>query len=360
MNKPDEYKENTRVNKNCLNDLLKGFFEFYATYPFGSPGKDTFNVIVTRTSQLSQSVPELAKLSPYINVQDPFELSHNLAANVSKNTMERFVAESRASNELLSYGSLLRKSNSKCWGLILLTTKKALDLNPSQKLASQVEVNLPVSNGPKETIDFVLYLLQNCLLFEPLSTEQYLSQKRKRTKMLTQICNQVDSLGLNCSPKRLKISLHESSDVMPATSDENNNNDNSDDEEFKSEKKAKLSSHIMSARNNTWIGRRTVKRELGKVVGAGADGNELELEKMASQKLFESNGESKVEIHFRLEFFGVETDAKNLKLKFSLMNDVQSVSELNNFATLVHFMDTFINYSHEKFYTQWSSSQCSN
>lgn len=86
-------------------------------------------MLSTRTARLlTGGESQLSKLSKYINVQDVFDLSHNLTANVSKSTVERFQSEARASNELLHYGIEPRKSASKGWGLILLTTKKALPI----------------------------------------------------------------------------------------------------------------------------------------------------------------------------------------------------------------------------------------
>ena len=115
--------ENSTIKTNSINDLLKGFFEFYSNFHFSSNA-----IICTRSASIIESndKTDLTKISPYINVQDPFDLSHNLTANVSKSTVERFIIECRGSNELLTYSVMPRKSITKCWGLILLMTKKTL------------------------------------------------------------------------------------------------------------------------------------------------------------------------------------------------------------------------------------------
>lgn len=114
-----------------MNDLLKGFFEFYSNFKFGSEIDDTYIVLNTRSGQVVRETTastQLSKMSKYMNVKDVFDLSHNLSANVSKSSVEKFQQEARGSNELLHYGRTPRKANSKGWGLILLFTKKSLPL----------------------------------------------------------------------------------------------------------------------------------------------------------------------------------------------------------------------------------------
>jgi len=287
----------------AFNDLLKGFFDFYSNFDFAS------FILCTRTAHALRrdEKTDLPKLSSFVNIQDAFELNHNLTANISKNTMERFKVECKGSWELLNNPSLMKKSANKCWGLILLSTKKALPLSPSNNKTEkvnkeQVENKLlklklfddekasNAESAKKNPKDFVIFLLKDCLLFEPLLGDKVITKRRKRLRVLNQICHQVDSLGLNCSPKRLKINDNNQQDGLVnrptfiCVFDENNNGNNKstgDEEDVKLENSFQFNTNL-----NTWQGRRSVKRELRHQF---AHLNEIELEKMTSQRVHELN-----------------------------------------------------------------------
>lgn len=377
-----------------MNDLLKGFFEFYSNFSFSSTQEGTYHIISTRNSSVltTNQKTELTKLTPFINIQDPFDLSHNLSGNISKSTIERFVEECKASNDLLQYSAPLRKSANKCWGLILLMTKKALPILPhasngkdliekslltlklvdtesnKNEMFDNQEINV------RKAIDFVMFLLNDCLMFEKLEGEQMIGKGKKRLRILNQICNQVDSLGLNCSPKRLKTANNTSDDpAKPSNTyvcviDENlNNNLNPEgDDEEKDEKNQLIASYQLSAKENTWQGRRTVKRELKK---KNDKLNDLELERLTSEKLISIKTQNSKEINFRIQFsFNPESIEKsqgqndkknlsNLQLKFDLLDDVTNQNDLIDFTTLVHFLDVYINNCQEKLFNEWNQAQ---
>ena len=377
------------MDENSINDLLKGFFEFYSHFSFSS--HTSSHIICTRTAEIvdsSDSKSELSKISPYINVQDPFDLSHNLTANVSKNTVERFIAECNGSNDLLTYSVLPKRSQNKCWGLILLMTKKVVPvISPSAlnkisisgkdlveksmlklKLFDEDQAKFTVENA----IEFVLFLLKDCLLFEQLEGDKVIAKKHKRLRALNQICDKVDSLGLNSSPKRLRTALNSSSDPnKPSTTfvcvfDENSNAEESSGE-IKADAAKIVASYQMNALNNTWQGRRAVKRDI-KQKNESVD--EIQLEKLTSLKLIESNVNKPVfnskGFNFAIQFLdkakqehgtlahdAAKTDMKNLQIKFELLDDIDSQLELLNFTTLVHFLDVYMNNSFEKIFTHW-------
>lgn len=370
--KPAESQSSIDVND--FNSLLKGFFEFYSTFEF-TPSR----IINTNTAEISNEI-EKSDLTKFglVNIQDPFDLSHNLSANISKNTVERFTIECKASSEQLQYSKSPRKCLNKCWGLILLMTKKALPvtkpslITPKElveksmfqlKLFDEASDNSSQEMTVRKAIEFVLFLFKNCLLFEQINNEELTDTKRKRFKMLNQICDKVDLLGLNCSPKRLKIADNTSEDpskpgnTYVCVLDENINNNNEEDEN------KIVSSFLFNAKFNIWQGRRNVKRELKQKL-KDAKVNDIELENLVSKKLLDLNSQKPdtTNIGFRIKFSidspvinGTENHA-NLKIKFDMLDETDSQTDLINFTTLVHFLDIYINNCHEKFFNQWNQT----
>ncbi len=370
-------RKSETIDINDFNGLLKGFFEFYASFDF-TPNK----IISTRDAQVyfNSDITQVSKLAE-LNVQDPFDLSHNLTANISKNTLEHFISECKSSNDLLQYSRLPRKSQTKGWGLILLMTKKSLPPHtPSQitakelveksmfklKLVDESALNSDKNNNQEMTvhkaIEFVLFLFKECLLFEQLTQDQLNENKRKRFKMLTTICDQVDLLGLNCSPKRQKIAQNTSNDPEKPSNtyvcvmDENINNNSSASQDHQT-----VSSHMFTAKYNTWQGRRSVKREIKSKLNNTSD---IQLEKMVSEKLWEAN-KAKAEsngINFRINFavdsksVSQTDNSADLQVKFEMLEETDNQNELINFTTLTHFLDIYINNCHEKFFSQWNQS----
>jgi hypothetical protein len=381
--KPANFKQSSLINEaTSFNDLLKGFFEFYSSFKFNEQAPaSSLNIISTRTAQVV-SLPKadlkscnLSKFSDFINIQDPFDLSHNLTANVSRGTLERFVFECKSSNEQLTYSSLPRRSLTKSWGLTLLMTKKALPIamatTHSTKISTagpdSVELKVVENTSNRKEINFVLYLLKNCLHMENLVGDKMISLKRKKPlRVLNQICDQVDSLGLNCSPKRLRIDVGKDSNksnsvCVPVSPEQVASQEEAEEEEpaINNNNEKLIETYQFCAKHNTWQGRRPVKRELKQ---KQPDMPELELEELTTLRLIEKQAsetdESTFEpINFSVQFLNCENSPNKLKIKFDLLNDVnnEDVNHAANFATLVHFLDVYINNCQQKLLNQWSN-----
>lgn len=101
--------------------LLAEFFHIFGDYDFASC------VISLRDGRplpvlgfLSSDVGSKLKLGPF-NLQDPFELSHNVAANVNEKTAQRFQRCCRAAAKYCRSLQYQRKSSKgKMWGLVRL------------------------------------------------------------------------------------------------------------------------------------------------------------------------------------------------------------------------------------------------
>lgn len=183
-------------------------------------------------------------------------------------------------------------------------------------------------------------------------------------KALNQICDQVDSLGLSGSPKRLKTGNNNPnapSSTYACVIDDNLNNN---DQGINNEKI--IETHQFRIRNNTWQGRRALKRSLKQKDNTNQQLDNLSIEKLVSQKLIEASVNTKdtsKKTCFSVVFYMDDEDAKenmssNLKMKFDLLEeaDVQNdQNDLINFMTLVHFLDVYINNCHEKIFSSWMS-----
>lgn len=134
INKIQKLRPKNSLNPS-FNDLLKGFFEFYSKYEFNK--NDRPLIISTCKAQVITTETPLTKVTGVFDMQDPFDLSHNISANISQKTLEHFIEECKGSNELLEYGKNPKKSENKCWGLILLMTKKILPLISATKTNSK-------------------------------------------------------------------------------------------------------------------------------------------------------------------------------------------------------------------------------
>jgi hypothetical protein len=315
-------------------------------------------------------------------VQDPFDLSHNLTSNVSKSTVERFIIECRGSNELLTYSAMPRKSLTKCWGLILLMTKKMLPVlspNPTNKVTVSAKdliekslLNLKLfddvqaKNQEKisinKAIEFVLFLVKDCLLFEELEGEKMFVKKHKRLRVVNQICDKVDLLELNNSPKRLRTNFNTSNDssnqsktFVSVIDDYELNYESNEDLDSKM-----ISTYQFNASKNTWQGRRAVKRDL-KQKDESLD--ELKLENVVSLKIAEMNANKSVNnskgFNFAIHFLEStnEMNVSNLQIKFELLDEIEAQNNLMDFTTLVHFLEVYMNNSFEKLFTKWIGTQ---
>lgn len=259
-----------------FNDLLRGFFDFYSQFQF-----NTSFLLSTRTGSVESSDNCLISKKGMINIQDPFDLEHNLAGNISESVLERFKTECSQANSVLKYCLTPHKATgekqlTKCWGLSMLFTRKTPDLiapkeHINNSLENGIRIKLNLNNnkydknviGVKET-DFVLNLLSSCLLFDVKKDNSdaaakggvvEVKQQLKRIPVLNQICTKVDSLGLNCSPKRLRVS-DEPDKYFCMEEKENSkqqvNDDDDDEDEFKCNESLKhLSDYEIIVQKNT-------------------------------------------------------------------------------------------------------------
>uniref|UniRef100_S4RMI2 Terminal uridylyl transferase 1, U6 snRNA-specific n=1 Tax=Petromyzon marinus TaxID=7757 RepID=S4RMI2_PETMA len=114
-------------NTDTPNSLLPEFFKFYASFDFSGsvislregvvfPVAEFFGVSQTEEANAK---PKL-KLGP-INVQDPFELNHNVAGNVSERMARRFKKECDVASKYCRSLQYQHKSTKgKVWGLVKL------------------------------------------------------------------------------------------------------------------------------------------------------------------------------------------------------------------------------------------------
>lgn len=348
--------------------LLKGFFEFYSSFNFNS------TVLSPGAGAVETTSASLISKASSINVQDPFDLSHNLAANVNEKTVERFKSECYQSTSVLKHNTSPRKSANKCWGLSTLLTRKPLEYVPAKSSNNadnsfKLKLISKISDDKRE-IKFTEHLLKDCLMFDEVCEQKDISLKtikRKRAPALNQICAEVDSLGLNCSPKRIKVSTNPEEYVCVLESGEKVTElYNSDDEGDNVQKKIEACYHV-NVNHNTWLGRRNVRRDLQKQITTEISA--LELEKMISRKILEQMDESQnyksAPLEFRILFLS-ETDESQmesdneaqksyLRMRFDPLNENKSQSELNNLTTLVHFLDIYINNCFEKYFSAYAN-----
>ena len=380
------FKPSTKIDGQSVSDLLKGFFEFYASFRFSDSASNNYLLVSTHVGKVQpvakDSIQQLTKLSEHVNVQDPFDLSHNLTGNIGPATLDRFVTECRASAELLVYGQAPQASKSlvpKAWGLALLMTKKALPiLIPAFDNNAAGITHHELVTESKQS--FILFLLEECLKMERLSggddIDKMLILKRKKPlRVLNQICDQVDSLGINSgasqtySPKRLRVqnsgSTHtdcvmlsdREQQLLEQEREQEINDNNNNNEKL-------LGLFQFTARFNTWQGRRPIKRELK----TKCKSDEVELEKWTSESLIEEQqkeAQSFKPITFTVQFVTCDNTPEKLKVKFDLWNtlvasdesesDERNIRECVQFTTLVHFLDVYISNGQEKLFPSWTS-----
>lgn len=199
---------------------------------------------------------------------------------------------------------------------------------------------------------FVIHTLKECLLFSQISQDEVNLKKRKRAKLMSQICTQVDKLGIdqNKSPSKRQ----RTAELEGSPHDENNNEETSSEEETEqsdnsssSGSPVKIGSFTLRAARNTWIGRRTLKRDLHK---QNEELDEIKLERLCSEKLAEKNDHCSKEIDFRVDFV---YDHGKINMRFALLDHLPSQLDLNDFDTLVHFLHVFTNTSMGKMFDQW-------
>lgn len=373
----DIEKINKEFVKNSQNysfvELLKGFFEYYSTFNFIST-----SIINTRRGTIDtyEQNKVMNKLN-CINIQDPFDLEHNLSANITDSIVDRFKLECLQACNVLKCCLTPHKSTNtasnapKCWGLSMLFTRKTPEIIAPKEtvnscLINGIKIKLANEANANKVVELIVNLLKNSLLFDvtPESdismAEEYLKQdfKRKRAPLLNQICTRVDSMGLNCSPKRLRVSddpekyvyVEEPKKLEDEENDselsEDEFDDNNDENLFKL-----LTSYKLSIKQNTWQGRRNVRRDLLKQHGNNKNEElSIEFEKEVSLKLINENQnnnhafDSKLFISLMHETDKMDNnDNAYLNIKFRLIDETKNQLKLMHFTTLIHFLDTYLN-----------------
>ncbi|CAL8293327.1 unnamed protein product [Lota lota] len=99
-------------NTETLEQLLRGFFDFYSTFPFG-------RMSINIRKGKEQNKPEVVPL----HIQNPFEVSLNVSKNVNATQLERFVALCQESAWQLEQSGLLSRGAGQAptpWGLAAL------------------------------------------------------------------------------------------------------------------------------------------------------------------------------------------------------------------------------------------------
>ncbi|XP_054857347.1 speckle targeted PIP5K1A-regulated poly(A) polymerase [Eublepharis macularius] len=139
-------------NKENLCALLADFFRIFGDYDFpgclislqeGQP--------LPLPSVLQSEVGSKLKLGPF-NLQDPFELSHNVAANVNEKTALRFQRCCQAASKYCRSLQYQRKSSKgKIWGLVRLFQPGTAEAEVP--VAAEFVINLPLTLAvlPAET-----------------------------------------------------------------------------------------------------------------------------------------------------------------------------------------------------------------
>lgn len=313
-----------------VNDMLKGFFDFYSSFSFHASSEKP-RIISLRDGKVVENQEQngISKISDGINIQDPFDTAHNITANINKKTLEHFIAECLVCTALLVYGKNMGRSKNKCWGLSLLTTKKALIINsPERKIKakSSNELHSFTLNIAHETknVNFVLHILRECLLFEEIDLTEVVNRNKKRLKILSEICDQVDSLGIESSKaKRVKTE---------ATGEKTGICVESQNFQFKI--------------NNSWKGRRMTKRKIMNEESRSVEGlNSLQIERLISRSIIDSNKNSIENEFINANISKTLGASGNLKINIESLENcgdtpVESKSMLTSF---VHFLDEYLN-----------------
>ena len=312
-----------------INDMLKGFFDFYSSFGFQSENGSTI-IIILRDATVSENQAELPKVSDSINIQDPFDTTHNLTANINKKTLEHFISECKVCASLLVYGKALKKSKNKCWGLSLLTTKKALIINSpeTKKLTKNLnELHSFTLNMfyDQKNVDFIVYILKECLMFEEIDLTEVLNKNKKRMKILSEICDQVDSLDIETSSKKLKTSLIESES---------------------SERKSQLESQNLQFKiNNSWKSRRMTKRKIMNDWPESIKNlNNLQIEKLITKNILENQNSENQCININIS--GTLDGCLKLSIEsLSSYGDESQGAEnqIATFTSFVHFLEDYLN-----------------
>lgn len=280
--------------------LLAEFFHTFGDFDF--PGQ----VISLREGRAlplpPPALPEASeglKLGPF-NLQDPFELSHNVAANVNEKTASRF---GRCCRDAAKYCRSLqyrqKSSKGRAWGLTRLFQPGAVEPGAGNAGAFLINIPLGSTGGP----------------------EQLGREPRGRCPWFWEVCAAIgfvlrDVLKCSCTPgkplgpPRAGLGLSRDSALAgepPVGQDTEQEPlavgckrcapETPNGTELPGEKRPRMNSPEETANwsctvwHRVWTGRRRVRRQLQHSDGSeGLDGDELELEQKVSDAIVQQEG----------------------------------------------------------------------
>lgn len=348
-------------NKQDLCSLLAGFFTFYSKFDFasGAISLRTGRSVPIETfqrradeDQNSKPLQSAPKIGP-MNILDPFELSHNVAANLSERAARTFQKECQDAEKYcrsLQYQS--KSSKGKSWGLVRLFTPHG---EAQQARAEQLTISVPLKTDSlpdelrdqqhisKDTFSLLWFqrvcaategIFQDVLKCHLMSAPEVFDAEGGEEDMETLDSSLDDSgcsvdtpaeQGPNVGAKRPLSSPSESSPhgKRPRLSRRGRHT---------------LSPWLWEQRHVVWAGRRKVRRELVKDTDAKAEGSCVELETQVSAHIAQKEPELKEALQFKLhpQLVGA-TEGTSALLKFQPVQDSAGV-----FQDFFHFLEAFL------------------
>uniref|UniRef100_A0A8B9S088 Speckle targeted PIP5K1A-regulated poly(A) polymerase n=1 Tax=Accipiter nisus TaxID=211598 RepID=A0A8B9S088_9AVES len=279
---------------NTESSLLSEFFHVFGDFDF--PGQ----VISLREGQALPLPPPTApetsdglKLGP-LNLQDPFELNHNVAANVNEKTASRF---GRCCRDAAKYCRSLqyrhKSSKGRAWGLTRLFQPGAVE--PGAASAGTFLISIPLDGTGS-------------------SSQQLCQEPGGRGPWFWEVCTAIafilrDVLKCSCAAGKPPRAPSKESKLPVDSAPSEELPTESDVEEPSAAEPLSVGSkrHLPEATNGTtlpeaatwscavwhrvWTGRRRVRRQLQHGDGPeGPDGDSLELEQKVSEAIVQQEG----------------------------------------------------------------------
>uniref|UniRef100_A0A6J0U438 Speckle targeted PIP5K1A-regulated poly(A) polymerase n=1 Tax=Pogona vitticeps TaxID=103695 RepID=A0A6J0U438_9SAUR len=298
----DSAQLNPSANKENLCSLLAEFFHVFEDYDFAGC------VISLREGQqlplssfLSSEADNKLKLGPF-NLQDPFELSHNVSANVNEKTALRFQRCCRDAAKYCRSLQYQRKSTKgKIWGLVRLFQPG----NPEALATDGFIVNLPLTLAavPPQSCELlnqagdmrqlwfqkictgIAFTLRDVLRCSCLETAQGFEEEQAATRSQQQE-EQIEA----------KMKLLSAGSKRPLENDEG------EGVLSPSAKKSRIDTFLPTGESMTWdcstlhrvwLGRRRVRRQLrGTDLDLTEKAGSLELEAKVSELISKQEGET--------------------------------------------------------------------
>nr|XP_002130666.1 speckle targeted PIP5K1A-regulated poly(A) polymerase [Ciona intestinalis] len=150
------------TNDTPLLDLVSGFFAFYTNIDFVNVVIDlSVNKIVSVSDdQLTMELHTIKSKFKYsaLNIRDPFEVSHNVAANVNQKHMKTFIRCTRNTTLVTKMKKYSQKplSGNAIWGIMMLFVDQHNKNEAGEKHAhkgKETEHSFLISPPPSELVD---------------------------------------------------------------------------------------------------------------------------------------------------------------------------------------------------------------